>query len=426
MVSGTTSGSRIRAGSTSPFRASNSQSFCLSHWTDGPFRFPAQEAQLESPFPLPIRTGTTPANTPPSISPIQDVTLGKEAPSALIVFSISDPETPEALSVTSSSSNKALVPESNIEVSPGGANRTLVITPVASQVGQSIITLTVKDAGGKTASTSFVLSVIAPSQGGAASRGDFNGDGQPDLVFQDRIGFLAAWILDGANFQSATLFEPSNVGDLSYRIAGSADFDRDGREDLLFQNREGALAVWLLEGTRLLKTIALEPSRPDALGWSVAASADLNADTKPDLILQHSDGAIEVWLMDGTRRSQRVQTNPANPGDRNWRVVASGDFNGDRLPDMVFQHTDGNLAVWILNGTAMTTGVLLNPPRFGDVNTKVVSAADRNQGGQADLLFQNVIDGSLTLWWMEGINRSSVQPLNPPKPGGTWSAVAPR
>jgi len=342
------------------------------------------------------------------------------------VFSISDPETPEALSVTSSSSNKALVPESNIEVSPGGANRTLVITPVASQVGQSIITLTVKDAGGKTASTSFVLSVIAPSQGGAASRGDFNGDGQPDLVFQDRIGFLAAWILDGANFQSATLFEPSNVGDLSYRIAGSADFDRDGREDLLFQNREGALAVWLLEGTRLLKTIALEPSRPDALGWSVAASADLNADTKPDLILQHSDGAIEVWLMDGTRRSQRVQTNPANPGDRNWRVVASGDFNGDRLPDMVFQHTDGNLAVWILNGTAMTTGVLLNPPRFGDVNTKVVSAADRNQGGQADLLFQNVIDGSLTLWWMEGINRSSVQPLNPPKPGGTWSAVAPR
>jgi hypothetical protein len=72
------------------------------------------------------------------------------------------------------------------------------------------------------------------------------------------------------------------------------------------------------------------------------------------------------------------------------------------------------------------SGLLLNPPRFGDANPKAVSAADRNQDGKADLLFQNAIDGSLTLWWMDGINRSSVQALNPSKPGGTWSVAAPR
>lgn len=259
-----------------------------------------------------------------------------------------------------------------------GMNRSLVITPASGQIGVTTITVTVTDAGGKTASSSFALTVIPPTQVAANIRGDFNHDGLFDLVFQDRDGFLAVWHMNGGSLGSAELLEPRNVGDVNYRVVASADFDQDGREDLLFQHKDGALAIWLMDGARLNRTLLPEPDRTDNAAWKVAATGDLNDDGKPDLVLQHTDGTIEVWIMDGVRRTQRTPTTPNTPGDRNWRVVATGDFNGDQQVDLVFQHTDGNLAVWILNGTTLTAGVLLNPPRFGDLNAKVVSAVDQN------------------------------------------------
>lgn len=375
---------------------------------------------------LTFSTGSAVANTPPSISAIADVTTRLNTPTPQIVFSVTDKETPESISVTARSSNTSLAPDANVAISSAGANRTVVITPVPGQTGATTITLTAVDAGGKTASASFSVTVVSTPRTAASTPGDFNQDGLPDLVFQDRDGFLAAWHMNGASLLSAALLEPNHVGDPSFRIVASADFDQDGQEDLLFQNRAGMLAVWRMDGTRLRQAGAVDPGAPETAEWSAAAAADLSGDGKPDVVLQHSNGSIDVWFMDGLKRAERIQSNPNTPGDRHWRIIGTGDFNGDRQPDLVFQHSDGSLAVWMLSGTTMTAGLLLNPQRFGDANARAVSAADRDQDGQADLLFQNATDGSLTLWIMDGVTRASVQLLNPSKPGGTWSVAAPR
>jgi endonuclease/exonuclease/phosphatase family metal-dependent hydrolase len=64
----------------------------------------------------------------------------------------------EMLTVTVSSSNTALVPNSNIVVSGTGTSRTVTVTPVANQTGTATITVTGGD-GTSTASDTFVVTV---------------------------------------------------------------------------------------------------------------------------------------------------------------------------------------------------------------------------------------------------------------------------
>jgi hypothetical protein len=38
----------------------------------------------------------------------------------------------------------------------------------------------------------------------------------------------------------------------------------------------------------------------------------------------------------------------ANP---DWKVVDTGDLNGDGKSDLLFQNTDGSIAEWLMNGS---------------------------------------------------------------------------
>jgi uncharacterized delta-60 repeat protein len=104
----------------------------------------------------------TPANTSPTISNVADQATIQNVATSAIGFTVGDTETAAAdLIVTGSSSNTALVSNSNIVFGGSGANRTATITPNAGQSGTSTITLTVTDQGSATASDAFVLTVTA-------------------------------------------------------------------------------------------------------------------------------------------------------------------------------------------------------------------------------------------------------------------------
>jgi hypothetical protein len=251
-----------------------------------------------------------------------------------------------------------------------------------------VVTLTVTDAGGKTASTSFTVTVTAPLPA-VRVKGDLNGDGKSDILFEDNGGFVAAWLMNGTTLQSAAFLTPSNVGDAAWRISASGDFNRDGKEDVLYQHTDGTLAVWFMDGNLGMTAASLlNPANPGDRNWRVAGTADLNKDGNTDLLFQHTDGTLAAWFMDGVNLTSASLLNPSHPGDAGWRIVGAGDLNADGKDDLIFQHNDGTLATWFMNGTSLSSATLLNPSHPGDVNWRVVGV------GQYGRLFAATLSGA--------------------------------
>ena len=365
------------------------------------------------------------ANEPPSISFIPDLFTEKDKVTPPIFITIADKETrSENLEVTVSSSDETIAPLSGINLKrlPNGGFQ-LTIRPALGRSGGVKITLKATDEGGKSATNTFALTVTDPSSP-INSKGDLDGDGKPDLIFQDNDGFLATWLMNGATLGSAGFLTPSNVGDTNYRIVCTGDFNGNGKEDLLFQHTDGTLAVWYMNGTSQVGTALINPNNPGDRNWRVVAVGDLNRDGKVDIIFQHTDGTLAVWYMNGISLSSGALFNPSKPGDRNWKVVGTGDFNSDGNLDLIFQHTDGTLAAWLLDGIKLTQGSLFTPSNPGD-HWKVVAIADLNSDGKPDLLFQHT-DTTLAVWFMDGVKLNSAQVLSPSRSGGTWRVVAPK
>jgi hypothetical protein len=68
-----------------------------------------------------------------------------------------------------------------------------------------------------------------------------------------------------------------------------------------------------------------------------------------DILLQHTDGWVAIWEMDGTSAIGGGVL-AYNPGP-SWQVKAIGDTNGDGKSDIALQHIDGWVALWELDGT---------------------------------------------------------------------------
>lgn len=162
--------------------------------------------------------------------------------------------------------------------------------------------------------------------------------------------------------------------------------------------------------------------------WYVNAVGDLNGDGKPDLIIQNdADGFIAVWLMNGTTLIDGQMLNPNRVPDTNWKVVAMGDFNADGKNDLVWQHrTTGGLAVWYQNGVNRIDVVWMNPTHVPDTNWKITGTADLNGDGKMELLWQHS-NGTLAAWFMSGVTQTSAVLLNPTTSGSaTLRLVGPR
>ncbi len=162
----------------------------------------------------------------------------------------------------------------------------------------------------------------------AVGVGDYNFDGWPDIIGQRTDGVMSAKFCHGTTVIGKAKFQPeaplTGTGqiDLAWRLVANADVNNDGRMDLVFQ-REGGfsrpLAVWTMNGLNLVKASLLQPSDPGA-GWSLAGTADFNNDGKPDFLFQQSGGNYGIWFMNDVNRIRSSPLFPetAGPG---WRIA---------------------------------------------------------------------------------------------------------
>ncbi|HEY4300084.1 MAG TPA: FG-GAP-like repeat-containing protein [Candidatus Didemnitutus sp.] len=194
-----------------------------------------------------------------------------------------------------------------------------------------------------------------------AGRGDFNGDGSNDLVWENTVtGDRAVWFLSGTSFGGSTAYLA--MVPPPWRIGAVADMDGDGHPDLIWENTvTGDRTIWYLNGTTILRFEYLAYVDPS---WRLCGAADLDGDGHADLLWEcvsssggSSPGDHVAWLMNGTSILSFADLGSASTA---WHLAAVGDFTGDGQPDLLWEDTTagdvnvGLRVVWEMDGTTYT------------------------------------------------------------------------
>lgn len=249
--------------------------------------------------------------------------------------------------------------------------------------------------------------------------------GTTEVVWQDPVsGFSQTWFLGGTQGTSivgAAVITTQNI----WRIAAIADFNGDGYPDIVWQDPvSGASQVWFLggaQGNTLLQASVLSGPNP----WLIVAAADFNQDGHPDLVWQDpKSGWAQIWYLGGPlgitveSASNLTLRNP-------WNIVGSGDFNGDGQPDLLWQDpVSGTVQIWYLTGALGNQ--LLSAVNLTASASHVVAVADFNQDGHPDVVWQDPVSGASRIELLEGA-QGTTQLGNVSLSGpNSWRIVGPR
>lgn len=238
--------------------------------------------------------------------------------------------------------------------------------------------------------------------------GDIDGDGRPEIVAGSIDGGIYAWHSDGSNVCGFPLITAGDVysspalGDLNhdgktdisigsyyickgltqcireYELGGSGGkiYSLDGNGTLLSgfpkslsktdnigfsspilcdMNQDGNMEI-AIAGSYGMYVKTSDESRDDYKGFprkvegsfgnSFPAVADLNNDSRPEIVAGSEDGKLHVWLWNG----MEMAGFPIQTGG--WiRCVTLGDIDGDGNQEILGGSTDNRVHAWNLNGT---------------------------------------------------------------------------
>ncbi len=175
---------------------------------------------------------------------------------------------------------------------------------------------------------------------------DWDNDGKLDIIARlDETGDLYVYPGEAKRGPSSQPRARIGWGWGAYTYAGVADYDRDGKQDVIARDPDGVLWLYPGEGKR-------EPANQDraTLGWGwngfvFAGVADRTGDGKPDIFAYWGAGG-ELWLYLGSGVRAGYTGDPARHligwGWQGTNPRTMPDFNGDGAVDMVAQLPDNS------------------------------------------------------------------------------------
>ncbi|WP_437873865.1 FG-GAP repeat domain-containing protein [Sorangium sp. So ce363] len=291
------------------------------------------------------------------------------------------------------------------------------IRPPVSRAGNDLD----RDTAGRALPSPGVAGQRASDGAWRVLQGDFNGDGMTDVLWVDTTsGSLAVWLMNGTQ----VLWPGPELPGLSgsgWRPIKPGDMNGDGLRDVIWNNSDrGSLAVWLMNGTQVLRPVPELPG-PSGDGWNAISVADFNRDGLPDVPWYNSGrNSISVWLMNGT---QVLWPGPElhGPSGGGWKATATGDLNSDGTADVLWLNSgESAIAVWLMDGTRLLApGPELHGPSGG--GWKATVAGDFNFDRMADVLWSNPGESSMVVWLMNGTQVLAPGPEIPGPSGSGWS-----
>ena len=251
--------------------------------------------------------------------------------------------------------------------------------------------------GGQAAGAGYLVlgtGILTSPLGHAA---DFNGDGRDDVLWRSGSGRVTDWLGQASggfatNFGSAD----ANAG-LNWHIAAMDDFNGDGRGDLLWRSASGDMFGWLgqANGGFLNNSsnfyVNVDPS------WQIAASGDFNGDGRGDLLWRDASGRVTDWLGQANGGFVSNFANADAAAGLDWHIAATGDFNGDNRTDILWRNDNGDLFDWLSQPGGGFASNSVNSYVHIDTSWQVVGSGDFNGDGRDDILWRDNT-GRVTDW----------------------------
>jgi hypothetical protein len=265
------------------------------------------------------------------------------------------------------------------------------------------------------------------SQPRTVATADLNGDGKPDLVVAQggtpgEVAVLLNTTAPGASGPTFGAPQTLPVGNYPIDVV-VADLNGDGKPDIITANNADNTVSVLFNITTpgaTAPSFSTQQTFATGIGPTGVTARDVNGDGLPDLIVANrSDNTVSVLL--NTTTPGAVTPNFANQqtfaaGVGPYRV-ATGDVNGDGVPDLVVGNFNSGTVSVLLNTTAPGAAVV----RFASQQTfttggnpVAVTLGDVNGDGRADIVVASY-----------GSNTVSVL-LNTTTPGAATPSFAPQ
>ena len=173
---------------------------------------------------------------------------------------------------------------------------------------------------------------------------------------------VGAWVT-GADGKVAR-WQDIGAFDSEMNILGLGDFDGDGQSDLLLRHNNGAVGCFFTNGKgwNYFQSLGNE--------WTLAAVGDLNGDGLSDVVLKHDAGFAGSWLTqrDGTMKWANLDTLQSG-----FTIVGTGDFNGDGTDDVLLRKGD-YLGAWIVQNGGVSSWMGFGD--FGSVSIEQIADFD--------------------------------------------------
>jgi hypothetical protein len=244
---------------------------------------------------------------------------------------------------------------------------------------------------------------------------DFVGNGSSSLLWRDNVGDVGVWLMTtvGNNGGTATCGLPvaGQIGSVTsfgtvpttWSVAGTGEFNANGQGDILWEDPSGNLTVWLMNGatTTGTRSIGKVPAGYTVVGADRHGWIFFNNPTTND---------VTIWVVKcpGNSSSCTVTSTDVGKAPAQWSIKGLGDLDGNGVTDIVWMDTGNDVGTWFL-GDPGDVPTFVTSTVYGTVPSQwsIAQTGDMNGDGTADILWTDT-SGNVGAWFMQGKAISAV------------------
>ena len=137
---------------------------------------------------------------------------------------------------------------------------------------------------------------VIPTAWQIAGTGDFGGGSKAGVLWRNTDGDVALWqAVAGSSVSFA--FQDLGIIPTAWQIAGTGDFNNDGKSDVLWRNSSsGDVALWL-SNPGSATSFTFDDLGTIPTSWQIAGTGDFNGDGKSDVLWRNGgSGDVALWL----------------------------------------------------------------------------------------------------------------------------------